>query len=280
MGVSVGVILNIKTQQAEYRGTLERLGEDHNGYAKLLIRENKRKVTVYDNAVFLPGTVYVTAEQALHAIPEIVGEWGSIFFYEETALIICEDGTCTLMRQPGRWCIMKSDSSWPKVRLAIKLDSGDQYTCQLMKYEYPEPEYRYEMLIYDTDGVHVYPNNHKNGVSDNHSALAINRTKYAPGEEWLPFVVGEWAENAKSRERVTFRADGTCSVFGNDGVWGIDWWNYEYMKSNNMPGIYWYVVKIDGEIYQISVDGLLHGKWKMNVHGDLGSYPDLLKLDR
>ena len=186
---------------------------------------------------------------------------------------------CTLLRQPGRWCLFRHEAVWPHLRICIKLDNGEQFTCLLTNYAYPEPAYRHDMFI-ENNGDVVYPENYKDRIIDMYTGFTIDRTKPLPGEEWIPLILGTWVDGESGKDAATFREDGTCTVFGKEAVWGVDWWNYEYVKKNDIPGSYWYVVKIEGECYQISVNDYGNGQYKMTVHGDLQNYTDIIKIDR
>ena len=65
----------------------------------------------------------IPAELALPAIPEVVGEWGSIFFAEESLITIREDGTCTILRQPGTWGVHKDACLWPTIQIVAQLEN-------------------------------------------------------------------------------------------------------------------------------------------------------------
>ena len=116
------VELTVKTEAMKYYVELDRV-QDGMESVHLWITDTKKETTVYEGSVFTPGTQYVFPEIALHAVPELVGEWGTPYWNEESILTINEDGTCTLLRQPGRWCLESFAAVWPKIIVHIKLDT-------------------------------------------------------------------------------------------------------------------------------------------------------------
>lgn len=213
------VILNVQTEQAKYFVDLGRFlpEPDVSETVHLLIMDQKQEITVYTGPVFLAGEQFVYYEEALHSVPELIGEWGSKYWKEESTLTIREDGTCTLLRQPGRWCLRRSASSWPEVDILIKLDSGEQFSS---KFWFEPTSLTGCLEIYsDSTGTLVYPSD----AAAYYDPIVINRTIVPSTAEIIPEAVGVWADVTKpSVPIVSFNEDGTCEILGSSGVWSFE----------------------------------------------------------
>jgi len=277
------VILTVKTEDNEYWVQLERLQEDDDGYADLLIMDSNHKTNIYEDSVFLPGTVFIAAEAALPAIPELITEWGSYFFYEDSTLIIREDGSCIMLGQPGKWCVEKRFDTWDSLSLRVRLDNGKLYKCDILLERNIDFGYHlYIMELHDNgDFSFVYPEEEAGlptdvaFVHDPYLSFTLDRNNPLPGSECIPVLVGSWADPESGEILATFRDDGSCTVLGEDTVWGIDYWNYdpdaEYIS-------YGYIVKIEGKPCYIFISP--HDGRKMTIHipGEDILYSDIIKV--
>lgn len=159
----------------------------------------------------------IPAEAALPAIPEVAGEWGSIFYSEESLLTIREDGTCTLLRQPGTWGVHKDFSLWPNVLIVAQLDNGKEEQIEFYMYQGDDLGY--------SEGTITVRNSEISPVG------VVDRTEVLRPEEAAAFVMGTWTEDSSSEPFATFNGDGTCDILGGKGVWGLNhapYYNEDY----------------------------------------------------
>ena len=226
------VILNIQTEQAKYFVDLGRhLPEPNKSETvHLLIMDQKQETTVYTGPVFSAGNQFVYYEEALHTVPELIGEWGSKYWQKESTLTIREDGTCTLLRQPGRWCLRRSASSWPEVDILIKLDSGEQFSS---KFWFEPSSLTGCLEIYsDSTGTPVYPSD----TAAYYDSIVINRAVTPSTPEIIPEAVGTWADATKPSVPIaSFNEDGTCTILGSSGIWSIEYEIYPNSLLYDLP---------------------------------------------
>ena len=210
------VILNIQTEQAKYFVDLGRhLPEPNESETvHLLIMDQKQETTVYTGPVFSAVDLFVSPEEALYTVPELIGEWGSEYWKKESTLTIREDGTCTLLRQQGRWGLHRNASTWPWIQILIKLDSGEQYFCDFyMHDELPDPILA-NMEIFNIET--------RIGIESNIDIYVINRAVAPVAMEIAAEAIGTWAiPGEEGNPVVTFNEDGTCNIRGADGIWTI-----------------------------------------------------------
>ena len=215
------VILTLKTEALDYYVKFNRRQPDRRymfDSVRLLVMDAKQEVTIYEGSVYTQGDQFISPELALHTIPEVIGEWGSPYWAEEPIFTIREDGTCTVVRQPGRWLLWRDFSTWPKIVLLVKLDNGIQYESEFVINE--ERGFNFANFdFYDRVGnntVSIDPN------SDSWIITSVNRSKVQNPAETFPWVLGSWYSQEDHSNVATFHADGTCTLRGTQGVWGID----------------------------------------------------------
>ena len=187
----------------------------------------------------------IPAEDALPAVPEIVGEWGSIFFSEESLLTIREDGTCTLLRQPGTWGIHKDYSLWPTVLIVAQLDNGK--------------EEQIEFYMYQDDDLGYYEGTLTIKDSEIPPAGVVNRNQVAHPAEAASFVLGTWADGDSAESFATFNEDGTCEILGGKGLWGLNYAPY-YNEDFAYGWDYYLFAEINGQNWKIHVNEGENGK--------------------
>lgn len=219
------VMLTAKTEHTTYSIQLERVPANKRNIfcsVQLVITDAKQKLTVYKDEVFTPETGVLSYEYAMHTIPEAIGEWGSFYQTEESVLTLREDGTCTLQRQPGRWCVRSDHASWPNVTILIKLDSGKQYRAELQDIVNVAGFEVGALDVFDADtGIPVYPDVIGSGDND---PTVVNRDIVPSSIELLPEIIGTWAtQDEPSKPIATFREDGTCVINDGSGVWSISY---------------------------------------------------------
>ena len=227
------VTLTAKTEPADYSIRLDRVPADTQDAfnpVHLVIMDAKQEVVVYEKDVFTAEGNVVSHELALQTVPELIGEWGSQYWHEESALTIREDGTCTLLRQPGRWCLRSDGTAQPSVILLVKLDSGKQYRCECSLYSDPQENHLtvLNILEADTDSL-IYP-------TTQWYQPFINRTVVPSTMEIIPEAIGTWADATKpSVPIVTFNEDGTCTILGSSGVWSLEYSIYPGSYLQDFP---------------------------------------------
>lgn len=264
------VTLTAKTKNVTYSIYLERVPADTNNTFQtvhLSINDSKKKLVVYENDVFTPEGNILSHEHAMQTIPEVVGEWGNIFWFEESVLTLQEDGTCILNRQPGRWCVRSDGADWPKVTILIKLDSGKHYRAELqLSAEVHGFNVAY-LEIYDADNNTIfYPADSETAVYD---SSVIKRNIIPSHTEVLPEILGTWAtKNDPSTPIATFREDGSCTVLNGSGVWGISYTSYYRDLQNYGEVIIWEVgLKISGESYTLYFVPYEDNRFDMTIYG-------------
>lgn len=258
------VTLTAKTEHTSYSIQLNRVpGDTQSAFypVHLVIMDSKQKMVVYEAEVFKPEKTAVSHELALQTVPELVGEWGSVYWNEESVLTIRDDGTCTLQRQPGRWCLRSDGTIWPNVIMLIKLDTGKQFRCEVST---PEPVIHLtglQIFEEDTDAV-IYPQEDRG-----YAQFSVNRTLTPSMIEIIPEAVGTWADaKDPTVPVVTFNEDGTCKIFGGSGVWAVDY--HRYLKDLNngiTAGSAALDAKINGNDCYIYFDAYDDGTYNMTV---------------
>lgn len=244
------VTLTAKTEHIAYSIQLERVqdGTDRDYDAvQLLIMDSKKKLEVYKDHVFTQSDHFIFADLALQAVPELADEWGSAYWYEESALTIREDGTCTFLRQPGKWCLSSRNATWPSIDILIKLDSGKQLRADFFLSDTPG-SYMASLDIFDAQtGIPVYPVNFMSNIS---TPFVISRTKAPVAAEYAAPIIGSWtADGNTSNPVATFNEDGTCTIRGADGIWTLEYYNLHNYATND----YWELLAlIDENEYVIS----------------------------
>lgn len=181
----------------------------------------------------------IPAEDALPALPEVVGEWGSIFFSEESLLTICEDGTCTVLRQPGTWGVHKDYSLWPTILIVAQLDNGKEEQIEFYMYQGEDLGY--------PEGTLTIKN------SELPPAEVVNRNKVARPVEAASFVLGTWVDGNSTESFATFKEDGTCEILGAKGLWGLNYAPY-YNEDFGYGWDYYLFARIGELNWKIHVD--------------------------
>lgn len=243
------VILTIKTEQMEYYVKFDRVQKDKKymyNSVNLLVKDAKQEVTVYEGYVYTHGDEFISPELALYTIPEVIGEWGSHYWAEEAVFIIREDGTCSVARQPGRWCLWRDFSTWPKIVLLIKLDNGLQYECEFVVQEY----LGYEFAQFDfynraeNRSLYIDPN------SDTSVVRAVNRSKVQNPAAMIPWVLGSWVSTEDQTNLATFEENGTCMLRGVEGIWALDYNSYS-PEQNAWVTL---IVRVDNLDYRVNLN--------------------------
>ena len=216
--------LSVKTEAMKYTVVLD-IWEESFWFEKgLFITDAKKETSIYGGQVFRYDNQYLSHEMALQVVPELVGEWGSLYWNEESVLTINEDGTCTLLRQPGKWCLNTNHSTWPDLEMVIKLENGIQHYVKFqmdadMKWGYPEAH----IFLYND----IYQNAWEKDFR------VINRNQVIHPMDFASIAVGEWAEGENKQPFATFREDGTCAIRGAEGLWSLDYTAYYNEKFRN-----------------------------------------------
>lgn len=257
------VVLSVKTKNLDYYVRMGRVQNDWQyeyNSVKLLIMDAKQKTQIYENFVFTQGNNFIFPELALQTVPELVGQWGTPYWNEEAVLTIRPDGTCTVLRQPGRWCLRSDFSTWPKIVIMIKLDNGLLYEVECgHAFDFDVGFTYLYMSIYNrTEEMPVFINDKTDSVF-----LAVNRDEVIQPLEVASVAVGDWAEKDNERHFATFREDGTCTIRGADGVWSLDYIAYYDEKFRN-GWDYCLHAKISGDEYDICFSD--HGFDQYNMY--------------
>lgn len=258
------VTLSVKTKNLSYYVRLNRIQEDQRhayNAVKLLIMDSKQETKIYEGYVFTQGSNFIFPELALKTVPELVGQWGTPYWYEEPILTIREDGSCTVLRQPGKWCLRSDFSTWPKILIMIKLENGLQYEVECGNvYDFDVGFTCLYMSIYNrTEEMPVWINeNEEDWVN-----LAINRNQIMHPMEVASVAVGDWTEKTTEKQFATFREDGTCTIRRADGVWSLDYIAYYDEKFRN-GWDYCLHAKISGDEYDICFSD--HGSGQYNMY--------------
>ena len=262
------VELTVKTEAMKYYVELDRV-QDGMESVHLWITDTKKETTVYEGSVFTPGTQYVFPEIALHAVPELVGEWGTPYWNEESILTINEDGTCTLLRQPGRWCLESFAAVWPKIIVHIKLDSGIQYRVPIT---WLDGDWGYawvDIMIKNlAENTYIF----SNPETEYPVFRSVNRPQLVQPMDVASIVVGEWTEGEDKQPFAKFNEDGTCTIRGAEGLWTLDYTAYYNEKYRN-GWDYCLHAKISGDEYDICFSDHGSGQYTMYiVNQDDGIY--------
>lgn len=259
------VTLSVKTENLKYYVRLNRVQEDRHYMfhsVELLIMDAKREIQIYEDYVFTQGNDFVSPEMAVQTVPELMGEWGSPYWAEESILTIREDGTCTVMRQTGKWCLWRDFSAWPKVVILMKLENGQLYESEFsMETEMDWGYTRAFLDIYDRSVDRFVWTDPKTGAA---VAEVVNRNQVIHPLEVAAIAVGEWAESENNKNFATFREDGTCNIRGADGVWSLDYTAYYREKFRN-GWDYCLRAKINGDSYDICFSDHGSGKYTMYI---------------
>ena len=197
---------------------------------------------------------FVPAEDALPAVPELVGEWGSIYFAEESLMTICEDGSCTILRQPGTWGLHKDMLMWPKVVIIGQLNNKTEAYI-----EFYRDEYFASMDVY----------NKKDEISLHPVTQVVNRAEVVNPLDVVPFILGAWVDGENTEPFAAFYEDGTCDILGADGVWGLDYTAYYNEKYRN-GWDYCLKAKIGEEEWDISISEEENGRYGFSIHNPQG----------
>ena len=229
-------VLTIKTENLKYYVELDRVQQDRRyqyNSVNLLIMDAKQETHIYEGYVFTQEENFVFPELAIQSVPELIGEWGSHYLSEETALTIREDGTCTVLRQPGKWCLRRDFSTWPKIVIVMKLENGLIYESEFFMEDNIDFGYtRVGFDIYNrTENIPVIID----PEADASFVSAIDRSKVIHPMEVASIAVGEWAEDENKQSFAAFREDGTCTIRGADGLWTLDYTAYYNEKYRNLP---------------------------------------------
>lgn len=258
-------VLAVKTDALKYYLEFDRVQKDrHYMYnsVNLLIMDAKKETTIYENFVFTQGDWFVTPELALHTVPELVGEWGSVYWAKEPAITIREDGTCTVLRQPGKWRLWRDFSTWPKIVILVKLENGLQYEIEF--YVWEDSQYRRaSFLIYnrvENVPVEIDPNIYS--PMEN----VIKRAAVTPALEIASWALGTWTDRESGADIATFNEDGTCILRGAEGLWTV---NYDYAgyldHSGESPDDLDIRVKIADREYQLGLWQEGPDNYRMNI---------------
>lgn len=259
------VILNVKTQSLKYYVRLNRIQNKRQGAfhtVRLLIQDAKQETTLYEDYVFTPEGNFVDHELAVQTVPELIGEWGSPYWNEESFLTVREDGTCTLMRQPGKWCLRVDFSTWHKVLMLVKLENGVQYEVELSMD--PTTDWGY-----DRGWIFIYDRKTETPVwiddeAQNPDGEVVNRSKIVNTLDIASVAVGDWLEEGKEEPFATFREDGTCTIRKADGVWSLDYIAY-YNEDFRNGWDYCLHAKIKGDEYDICFSDRDSGQYHMYI---------------
>lgn len=241
------VELTVKTEAMKYYVELDRV-QDGRKTVHLWIADIKRETTVNEGYVFLYGNQYVFSELALQAVPELVGEWGSAYWNEEPVLTVNEDGTCTLLRQSGKWCLWAQASTWPDLEMIVKLENSLQYSIEFsldtdLDWGYPCAQLR----IFDiSDETYIW----SDPETEWPIFSVIDRKQVIHPMDYASIIVGEWCEDGKEQSFATFYEDGTCTIRGADGLWALDYTAYYNEKYRNGWDYCLYAM-INGDEYNI-----------------------------
>ena len=259
------VQLSVKTEKMKYFVELDRVREDRRymyGAVELLIMDAKKQIEIYRGSVYQPGEEFVYSELALQAVPELVGEWGSPYWYEEPMLTIREDGSCTVLRQPGKWCLSRDFSTWPKVLILVKMENGRLYEIEFGLDTGVDWGYlKAHMDIYDREqnmSVWTDPDTGSSVVR------VVNREALIHPLEHVSVAVGQWFESADMRPVATFNEDGSCTIRGAEGVWTLDYTAYYNEKYLN-GWDYFLRAKIRGDEYDIYFSANGNGSYCMYI---------------
>lgn len=243
------VILTLKTEQLEYYVEFDRVQKDRKhmfNSVKLLVMDAKQEVTIYENYVYTQSEEFISAELALHTVPEVIGEWGSHYWAEDSVFTVREDGTCTVLRQPGKWCLWRDFSTWPKIVLLIKLDNGLQYECEF--YVWEDQGYNFAGFDFynraENRSLYIDPD------SGTTSVRALNRSKVEKPSQIIPWVLGAWVSADDQSDLVTFREDGTCVLRGAEGIWTLNYDSYN-PEWNNWVSL---LVKVGTQEYWVQLN--------------------------
>lgn len=259
------VVLTVKTENVSYYVKLDRVQPDRRymyDSVNLVIMDAKQEIPVYEGFVFTQGDHFVSPELALHTVPELIGEWGSHYWAEESVLTVREDGTCTVLRQPGKWCLWRDFSQWPKIVILIKLENGLQYECEF---------YVWEDRNFTLSGFSFY-NRAENQVvyvdplAGTSEVKAINRSKVEHASEKAFWVLGSWVSEDDHSGLVTFRKDGTCTFRGAEGLWTLDY--NHYRDSPEEPDELNLIIKIENLEYYAHVYGKGNNRAAIYVFGN------------
>ena len=164
----------------------------------------------------------IPAKDALPAVPELVGEWGSIYFAEEPVLVVNEDGSCTVLRQPGTWGLHKDMALWPVVLVMAQLDNKTSLEIEV---------HMRDDIQHGEGGIFI--DNRESNTTLSAITRGVNRSNVVNALDAVPFVVGTWVDGANTEPFAVFNADGTCEILGADGVWGLDYTAYYNEKYRN-----------------------------------------------
>ena len=245
------VELSIKTKAMEYHVQLDRVQPDrHYMYysVNLSIMDSKKQTQIYEDYVFTLGNNFVSPEQALHTVPELIGEWGTPYWNEESILTVREDGTCTMLRQPGKWCLWSDFSTWPKIVILVKPENGQLYEAEFSLDTDNDWGYSNGFLdIYNREEDRFIWIDEEQNYS---GARVINRNQVIQPMEVASVVVGEWTKGENKNSFAVFRDDGTCTIRGADGLWTLDYTAYYNEKFRN-GWDYCLHAKISGDEYDI-----------------------------
>lgn len=221
------VVLNIQTDSMKYYVELDRIPKDSEVpslYCNLLIMDSKKKTEIYHDYVFTTNGNFVMPDLAMHTVPELIGEWGTYYWKEEPVLTIREDGTCSVLRQPGKWCLLRYFSTWREdhaVIIYVKLENGQYYEIDCMAMEYLD----YKVARFDIYG----PMSDCSLITDLDSGTpyihVINRSRVDSPFEIAHDVLGSWVDSESGNSMATFNDDGTCTLRGAEGIWTV---KYDY----------------------------------------------------
>lgn len=250
------VVLNIQTDSMKYYLELDRIRKDREVpslYCNLLIMDSKKKTEIYNDYVFATNGNFVMPDLAMHTVPELIGEWGTYYWTEEPVLTIREDGTCSVLRQPGKWCLLSFASTWREyesVGIYVKLENGQYYEIDCMAKDYLD----YKGATFDIYG----PMSGCYFITDPNSVVTpyhiINRSRVDSPFEIAHSVLGSWVDSESGNSMATFNDDGTCTLRGAEGIWTVQYDYTSYFdsswKDNETLSL---VVKINDREYDVTM---------------------------
>ena len=242
------VELAVKTDQAKYFVRLDRThGEQFQTlqYVNLLIMDSKQETVVYENSVFNPDRSFISTQSVLQTFPELVGEWGTTYWKEDSVITFRDDGTCTLLQQPGKWCALRTSSMESDVNLYVKLENGNPYhVCFWLD---QENDWGYTHGVVD---IFDFNNYQKLYPDSDQPANVVNRNQIIHPLEFASIAVGQWTTAESNEPFAIIRDDGTCTIRGADGLWTLDYISYYDEKFRN-GWDYCLLAQIDAEEYDI-----------------------------
>lgn len=216
------------TESAQYVATMGRSEEMAMG-TDVKITDVAQNVVVYDKRAYLAEERYASYELALQEIPELIGSWGSIYLYEDPVITLREDGTCVILGEEGKWCLEREIYRGPEsksslrenfVRVAAQLNTGETRQCPVQIW-YSDLLCGSVTVYNDTECLTPH-------VQDQSYAYELKREDVESIIDQFSWILGSWFVQGETEATVTFRADGSCILLGEEGVWGRDYLNYHH----------------------------------------------------